>query len=235
MRAKKSKKKEEHKSAFESSEVLAEQISKTEAYLIKFKTPVTIIFGVLILAVSSVFIYRYINKNKNETAKTDMIQAVYYFESDSLDLALNGDGNNLGFLDIIDEYGNTDTGNLANFYAGSIYLKSGNFNRAISYLNKFSTNDILIQARAFSLVGDAYMELANYDNAADYYKNAADYKPNKYFTPTYLLKAALAYEKLSDLQKAKEMYQKIVDDFYDSNEVQKAKKHLARLEVLLSS
>lgn len=235
MRAKKSKKKEEHKSAFESSEVLAEQISKTEEYLVKYKIPVTIILGALVLAVSSVFIYRYINKNKNETAKTDMIQAVYYFESDSLDLALNGDGNNLGFLEIIDEYGNTETGNLANFYAGSIYLKSGNFNRAITYLNEFSTNDILIQARAYSLVGDAYMELANYDNAADYYTNAADYKPNKYFTPTYLLKAALAYEKLSDLQKAKEMYQKIVDDFFDSNEVQKAKKHLARLEVLLSS
>lgn len=235
MRAKKSKKKEEHKSAFESSEVLAEQISKTEEYLVKYKIPVTIILGALVLAVSSVFIYRYINKNKNETAKTDMIQAVYYFESDSLDLALNGDGNNLGFLEIIDEYGNTETGNLANFYAGSIYLKSGNFNRAITYLNEFSTNDILIQARAYSLVGDAYMELANYDNAANYYTNAADYKPNKYFTPTYLLKAALAYEKLSDLQKAKEMYQKIVDDFFDSNEVQKAKKHLARLEVLLSS
>jgi len=235
MRAKKSKKKEEHKSAFESSEVLAEQISKTEEYLVKYKIPVTIILGALMLAVSSVFIYRYINKNKNETAKTDMIQAVYYFESDSLDLALNGDGNNLGFLEIIDEYGNTETGNLANFYAGSIYLKSGNFNRAITYLNEFSTNDILIQARAYSLVGDAYMELANYDNAADYYTNAADYNPNKYFTPTYLLKAALAYEKLSDLQKAKEMYQKIVDDFFDSNEVQKAKKHLARLEVLLSS
>ena len=167
MRAKKPKKKEEHKSAFESSEVLAEQISKTEEYLVKYKIPVTIILGALVLAVSSVFIYRYINNNKNETAKTDMIQAVYYFESDSLDLALNGDGNNLGFLEIIDDYGNTETGNLANFYAGSIYLKSGNFNRAITYLNEFSTNDILIQARAYSLVGDAYMELAGYDNAAD--------------------------------------------------------------------
>ena len=235
MGAKKSKKKKEHKSAFESSEVLVEQISKTEEYLVKYKIPVTIILGALVLAVSLVFIYRYINNNKNETAKTDMIQAVYYFESDSLDLALNGDGNNLGFLEIIDDYGNTETGNLANFYAGSIYLKSGNFNRAISYLNEFNTNDILIQARAYSLVGDAYMELAGYDNAADYYTKAADHKPNKYFTPTYLLKAALAYEKLSDLQKAKEMYQKIVNDFYDSNEVQKAKKHLARLEVLLSS
>ncbi len=235
MGAKKSKKKEEHKSAFESSEVLAEQFSKTEEFLVKYKTPVSIVIGAILLAVSSIFIYRYINNNNNETAKTDMIQAVYYFESDSLNLALNGDGNNLGFLDIIDEYGNTETGNLANYYAGFIFLKNGNFNRAISYLNEFSTNDILIQARAYSLVGDAYMELAGYDNAVDYYTKAADYKPNKYFTPTYLLKVALAYEKLSDLQKAKDIYQKIVDDFYDSNEVQKAKKHLARLEVLISS
>jgi hypothetical protein len=56
-----------------------------------------------------------------------MFQAVRYFESDSLNLALNGDGNNLGFLQIVEDYSGTKAGNLANYYAGVIYLKQGNF------------------------------------------------------------------------------------------------------------
>ena len=124
-----------------------------------------------------------------------MFQAVYYFEADSLDKALNGDGNNLGFLDIADEYGITDAGNLANYYAGVSYLKQGKFELARLYLEDFSADDLLIQARAYSLVGDSYMEEEKYDDAAKYYNKAANYKPNKYFSPTYLMKRSLGLRK----------------------------------------
>ena len=72
-----------------------------------------------------------------------MFQAVYYFEQDSLVKALNGDGNNYGFLEIIDEYGFSEAANLSHYYAGVSYLKLGNYNNAISYLNSFSSSDLL--------------------------------------------------------------------------------------------
>src|SRR5690606_22276199 len=122
-------------------------------------------------------------------AQREMFQAVYYFEADSLDLALNGDGNNLGFLDIIDDYGITDAANLANYYAGAAFLKQGKFQVARLYLEDFKSNDLLVQARAYSLIGDTYMEEDNFEQAARYYSRAANYKPNKYFSPTYLMKA----------------------------------------------
>jgi tetratricopeptide (TPR) repeat protein len=164
-----------------------------------------------------------------------MFQAVYYFESDSLDLALNGDGNHLGLLDIIDEYGGTDAANLAEYYAGTAYLLKGNYNTAIEYLGSFSSGDILIQGRAYSLTGDAYMELGNYGKAAEFYNKAANYKPNQHFTPQYLMKAALAYEKLNDYPTAKEMYDRIVEEFFNSSEFQDAKKQSARMQALISS
>jgi TolA-binding protein len=89
---------------------------------------------------------------------------------------------------------------------------------------------MLVQARAYSLIGDAYMEQKNYESASTYYNKASDYKPNKQFTPTYLMKAALAYEKLNQNDKAKEVYQKIIDTYFESSEVQNAKKYKARLE-----
>jgi TolA-binding protein len=159
-----------------------------------------------------------------------MFQAVHYFESDSLDLAFNGDGNNLGFKQIIEDYGMTPAGNLANFYAGVIHLKQGKFPLAIFYLEDFKANDMLVQARAYSLIGDAYMEQKDYANASTWYNKASEYQPNKEFTPSYMMKAALAYEKLNQNDKAKEVYQKIIDTYFESSEVQNAKKYKARLE-----
>src|SRR5690606_3114897 len=137
--------------------------------------------------------FNYYKNNLNQEAQNQMFQAVFYFEADSLDRALNGDGNNLGFLDIAAEYGITKAGNLANYYAGVSYLKQGKYELARLYLEDFSSDDLLVQARAYSLIGDAYMEEKNYEEAAKFYHKAAEYKPNKTFTPIYLMKEALAY------------------------------------------
>jgi TolA-binding protein len=79
------------------------------------------------------------------------------------------------------------------------------------------------------LIGDAYMEQQNYEDAVTYYNKAANYKPNKYYSPAYLMKAALAYEKLNQNEKAKEAYSKIISEFWDSEEYQKALKLKATL------
>jgi len=44
------------------------------------------------------------------------------------------------------------------------------------------------------------------------------------------MKAALAYELLQDTVKAKAAYQRIIDEYWDSAEVQNAKKFKARLD-----
>jgi len=233
--AKKNKKGNKQGGVLESPEVLQEEFTRFEHYLETHKSLVFIIVGVVLVAIISILGYRYYISQQDELAQKEMFQAVYYFESDSLDLALNGDGNYLGLLDIIDEYGGTDAANLAEYYAGTAYLLKGNYNTAIEYLGSFSSGDILIQGRAYSLTGDAYMELGNYGKAAEFYNKAANYKPNQHFTPQYLMKAALAYEKLNDYPTAKEMYDRIVEEFFNSSEFQDAKKQSARMQALISS
>jgi hypothetical protein len=68
----------------------------------------------------------YLNKRNNE-AQSQMFQAEKYLEMDSLKLALNGDGNYLGFLDIAKDYKFTNSGNLAKYCAGICYLHLGNY------------------------------------------------------------------------------------------------------------
>lgn len=226
--AKKGKKHED--GVLESAEVLAEQLTKSEKFLEDNKIAVFSLAGLLAIVLASYFGYNYYIDSQNSLAQDEMFQAVYYFEQDSLDLALNGDGNYYGFLDVIDNYGATGAGNLANFYVGSIYMKKGSYSSAVPFLKDFSSSDYVIQARAYSLLGDAYMQDKDFGEAVNYYSKAASYKPNEYFTPVYLLKAGLAYEKLEDFASASKQYETIVKNFSKSNEVDKAKKYKARLQ-----
>ncbi|MFW5726945.1 MAG: tetratricopeptide repeat protein, partial [bacterium] len=145
------------------------------------------------LIIAGIFGYTYYMDSQNKAAQQEMFQAVFYFEAGDYDKALNGDGNNYGFLEIIDEYGGSDAANLSRYYAGIAFLNKGEYNDAINQLEEFSSSDMLVQGRSYSLIGDAYMELSKFDQAASYYERAADYKPNRFFTPQYLVKAALAY------------------------------------------
>lgn len=235
--ARKSKKKaaEKGKEFYENPEILAQQISKTEEFIAANKIWALWISGLIVVAITAFFVYQYYINNQNELAQADMFQAVFYFEHDSLDLALNGDGNNYGFKDIMNEYPGTDAANLANYYTGVIHLKKENYKVAILYFEDFKSSDLLIQARAYSLTGDAYMEEGDNENAVNYYEKAADYHQNKYFSPVYLMKAAIAWEKLEELEKAKGCYEEIVKDYKGSTEYQAALKEKARLEAMLAS
>lgn len=224
------KKVEQHKNEIlENPQALADKLQGAETWAEKHPKTIIGVSVVIALFLAGYFGYRYYKDTKEKEAQEEMFQAIYYFEADSLDLALNGDGNNLGFINIIDDYGITDAAKLANYYAGVAYLKQGKYEVARLYLEDFSADDLLVQARAYSLIGDTYMEEKNYEDAAKYYQKAADYKPNKQFTPSYLMKAALAYEKSNQNDKAVEAYDEIIENYWDSPEYQNARKYRARL------
>ena len=203
-----------------------------DSFFDKNKRIIYIVAGVIIVAGIAFGGYKYIASSQNDEAAREMFIPENYFQRDSFDLALNGDKVNRGFLDIAADYSMSSSANLANYYIGVIYLRKGKFEDAIEYLKKFSSNDMLVQARAYSLTGDAYMELKDTENAIAYYKKAAEYKPNEYFTPRYLLKLAMAYETNKELDKAISAYTIIVEEYSKSQEYNDARKYKARAEAM---
>lgn len=223
---------QEQNELLENPEVLAESLGRGEAFL---KKNSKILGGVLIAAIlliGGILFFQINNQNQNQNAQEEMFQAVYFYEQDSVEFALNGDGINPGFLQIVDEYPRTDAANLANFYIGSIYLSQKNFTDAIEYLEKFSSDDYLVQAKAYALLGDAYLDSGNVNEAISFYKKAVGHKPNDYFTPKYLYKLAVAQEEAGNLQEAIKAFGEIEEKYYESFEYTGARKHKARLEGL---
>ena len=222
--------KQETKQADERLENVEEALSKTELWIEENqKTLWTILIALLFVAVAIFFINRYMQK-RNENASQQIFHAQAAFEQEKYDIALNGDGNNLGFLDIISSYGSTKTGKLANYYAGICYMKQGNYNDAIEYLKKYTNNDQILSGMALGAIGDCYMELGDNTNAASYYGKAARKNANDFISPMFLVKEGMTYEIMGNYAKALESYKLLKKDYPLSNEAFEISKNIAYLE-----
>lgn len=215
---------------------VVEVYSKTERYIEENQKSLSVIVGVIVLIIGGYFAYKklYVEPLEIE-ARSQMYVAEQYFEKDSLDLAIYGDGNYLGFVDIIDEYSVTPSGNLAHYYLGICYLKKGEYEEAIEYLNGFDSDDQIVGSVATGAIGDAYMEMGETKDAASYYLQAANNKENQFTTPIYLMKAALAYEDLDNYKKAVSIYEQIKEDYPDTKEGREVDKYLARTLVRMTN
>ena len=188
----------------------------------------------IILLVAGYIGYRNWIKEPNERhALEAMFRAEEYYRMDSARLALNGDNINYGFLKVIARYGGTRAANLAAFYAGSCYMKMGDFNNAIKYLKDFSTSVEILQERDYGLLADAYSELNRKQEAAEQYKKAGTYyEKDELFSPEYLFRSGYLYESMGKTQDAIAMYRIIKDKYPQSARGVEIDKYLARLGAL---
>jgi len=217
-------------------ENVGEALTKAELFIEKNQKILTYIIIVVAALVLGFWYYRtqYLAP-KNIEAHTQMYVAEQYFQKDSFNLALNGDGNNWGFLKIIDEYGMTKAANLAHYYAGISYYKLGRFNRAIEELEKFKGNDKFIAPEALGTIGDSYWAIGNKDKALKYFLNAAKKNANEFTSPIYLMKAGILCEAKGDFKQALKIYQEIQDKYPQTNEGHESEKYITRMQILLTN
>lgn len=220
--------------AEENIQAVEEALSKTERFIEDHQKPILTVIGVLVVIILAFFAFqRFYLYPKERTAQEEIFMAQRYFDQDSLNLALNGDGINPGFLDIIDDYNWTESANLAHYYAGIIYLKQGEYQAAINHLEDFSTKEILVKAMAYGAIGDSYMQLDKTEKATEFYKKAANAGENDLTAPAFLMKAGWAYEVLGDYGKAVDMYKQIKDKFPRSQEAREIDKTIAHAQGMI--
>ena len=208
--------------------------SKTELYIEQNKKMLLIVAGVIIALVGGYMAYKYWYVAGEEVdARKDMYKAEDYFGKDSLNYAMNGDKNgSIGFVQIVEDYSITPSGNLAEYYLGMCYLKKGQFEDAITHLESFSGKDQIVGPLATAAIGDANMELGKVDEAITYYLKAAEQNNNNFDTPICLKKAGMAYEEKQNYADAIKIYERIKNEFSETIEGKEMDKYIARAKVL---
>jgi tetratricopeptide (TPR) repeat protein len=210
-----------------------ETLTRTEHFLEENYKSLLIALAVIVGLVGIIWLGKLYLSRRNDEAQSQMYQAERYLEMDSLKLALNGDGNYLGFLDILKDYRFTNSGNLARYSAGICYLHLGNYQEAINFLNKYSKKDKVIGSLAIGAIGDAYVELGNLENGIGKYVEAADFAGNSFNTPLFLMKAAELYELKGNYQEALKIYERIELSFPESTEGTTIEKYIARAKLMI--
>lgn len=230
------KKKQEDLKAEQRLENIEVGLSRTESFIVENQNIISIVVGGVVVIILAFFGFqKYYLEPQNIEAQDQMYNAQRYFESDSLDKALYGDGNSLGFIDIADDYGITKAGNLANYYAGLAFLKKGNFDQALDYLKSFESSDHVVGSMAKGAIGDAYLEKGDRSSAVSYYLEAAHRDANDFSTPLFLMKAGNVYELDKEYSKAVDTYTKIKLDYPKSDEARNIDKYIARAKGFMNN
>ena len=217
-------------------ENIEETLTKTEQFIFNNQKNISVVVIIIIAVIVGYFAYnKYYMAPKSMEASKQMFAAQRYFELDSLDKALYGDGNNLGFLDIIEDFSMTKPGNLANYYAGVCFLKKKDFNQAIDYLEEFSGDDHLVGPMATGAIGDANLELGDQKKAVAFYLKAAKQDDNGFTAPLFLMKAGNVYELMGNYSEAVSTYKLIKTKYVKSKEARNIDKYIARAEALNAS
>jgi tetratricopeptide (TPR) repeat protein len=204
-------------------------LGKTEQFIENNQKLLTIIVLALVVVVGGYYAYQklYLQPLDKEAQK-EVFSAQLFFERDEYKMALEGDGLHPGFLDIIDQFGQTNVGKLSRYYAGVSYLHLGEFENAIEYLKKFKTDSPELAAVSAGAIGDCYLELGNKEESLDWYEKAVSYE-NLLTAPFYLLKQGMLLEQTGKNEEALKAYQTIKDKYKTSNEARQIDKYITRL------
>jgi tetratricopeptide (TPR) repeat protein len=203
----------------------------------KYSKPVTYIGGAVIVLAGAWLAYKYfVAAPKEKKANEAISRAQMYFAKDSLDLALNGDGANAGFLKIMKNYSGTDAANLSHYYAGAIYLRKDDFKNAIKHLSDFSTGAAQVQSAAWRMLGDAMISDGKKEEGAAYIEKAGKLNDkDEASSSENLFHAARAYEAIGKNEKAAELYKIIKEKYPKSEKGFVVDKYLSRLGVIINN
>ena len=213
----------------ENAEAVVEAVSKTEKFFQENGKLIAYIFGAFVAVCVIAFCwFKFAYQPKVNEAQGQMAVAEQNFRAADYEVALNGDGNALGFVQIIDEYGKK-AGKSVYFYAGVCELQLGEWEQAIKYLQAYNGKDAILAARATACIGDAYVGLEDYKKALGYFEKAAATVDNMY-AAGYLLKAAAVAEVLGENEKALSYYKSIKENYAESLEAYDIDKYIGRIE-----
>ena len=191
------------------------------------------LIGALLAFVIGYFVYQtFVVKPAQDNAMAELRSAQVEFERDSFNRALvNPNPEIMGFVDIVDNYGNTPAGNLAHYYAAVSYLNIGKPDAAISYMSDFDAEGTVLGAMKYGIIGDAHGEQGNFDEAISNYKSAIDAAGDNYVTGGYYLnKLALLYRHQGNNAEALAAFKRLKRDYGRSPEAGNADKYIDMLE-----
>ncbi|MBQ8423710.1 MAG: hypothetical protein IJY36_05580 [Coprobacter sp.] len=209
-----------------------EVLSTSEQFIEKNQKRISVVLLVIILVVAAwLGVSHFYFEPREKAAYAEMFKGEFYLDTDSFEIALNGNGADyIGFKAIIDDYSCTDAANLANAYAGICAYNLGNNNEALNYFKAFSADDKFVSPNVLGMIGNCYANMDQLNEALATFEKAAQKADNILLSPYYLQKAATIAEAAGNYAKALALYNQIKDDYATSSIARDIDKYIERAQ-----
>jgi predicted negative regulator of RcsB-dependent stress response len=196
------------------------------------KTINYVLIGFIALIAAIWYYQKFYKPAKEKEAYGQLFMAEKYFRSDSTRLALEGDGNYPGTIEIANNYSSTKAGNLAKYYSGRLLMTQGKFDEADNYLSKVKFYDDIMPIMVFNLRGDCAMELGDFKKATSLYKKALKKSDDDATRPYTLKKCAMGNEAIKNYSDAISNWKELRNNYVGTEEAADAEKEIARLQAI---
>lgn len=223
--------KKDFKKEDQNLENVQEALNTTGTWIEKNQKVISlVVLAVVVVVLGIMAVNQYVIKPKALEANNENAKAVAYFMQGNYETALNGDDAEcIGFEQIAEDYKLYQGGKLAALYAGICYYQLGEYEDAAKYLKKFSANDLTVDPAANQRLGDAYVQMKEYDKAVKAFETAAK-SGNDIIAPMSLKKAGIVYLEMGNKKAAHKAFSAIKNDYPMSNEAQDIEKYIAIAE-----
>jgi len=193
-----------------------------------------IVYGcgtLLVVIIAVLLIHQFYLVPRNNKADESLFAAQEFFMNGEYEKALNGDGQNMGFLAVADEFGCTKAGNLAHLYAGLCLYQTEKYQEAIDQLEDYSScGDDMVSPSVIGTIGNCYAELGQNEKAVEMLVKAAKKADNNTLSPIYLIQAGQIYESLNQNEKALDCYTQIKTKYQQSMQYNEIDKYIERVK-----
>lgn len=188
------------------------------------------LLGILLVVTGYVLYRTYVVQPREEEAQQQIFPAEQKLAKGEYQVALEGDGNVLGFNQIIADYGSTKSGNLAHYYAAICHRELGNQEKVLEHLKAFKSSNRMLSPMKHGMLGDCYLELERPQEALKEYTKAVAYRDNELTAPLYLMRKGMLEEKMGQWKEALTSYRLVKEGYPRSIEARDVEKDIARAE-----
>lgn len=199
------------------------------------KNKKNISIGVTVLAVLIIVSYVYVNNRgkDNVLAMTQLGEVFSYYDNGQFQVAIDGvpERNVPGLKSIVDNFGNSRSGEIARFYLANAYYALRKYDDALKQFEDYSPSGEMLVVSRYAGMGACYEAAGKYKEAAESFESASTKYTKDLNAAENLNNAARNYTQAGEKQKAIDLYKRLKKNYPASTYSRDADRFITQLSV----
>ncbi|MEW6510592.1 MAG: tetratricopeptide repeat protein [Bacteroidota bacterium] len=197
------------------------------------KRPISIGVTALAVIILATVVFFKNRADNNEKAAIQLSGIFQAFDAGQYRTAIDGvpEKNIPGLKSIVENYGNSEAGELARFYLANAEFNTGNYAEALAQFRACSVSDEMLEVSRLAGMGACYEAMGDHASAAEYFESAATSYSKDVSAAENLSHAARNYGEAGEKDKAIELYRRIKKNYPTTTFAREADRFISQLSV----